>query len=134
MVDGLDWLDDDEVVLEQARALVLVHELGSGVRRRARGRSFLTDRRLVVRHGRRGGTTFVDVARDQIRTSRPIPALRVRSSYHRPFPGRRVLRLDVQLPDRSVVIGIVLPTAEAAAWHEEIRPADTNKIAIDRNR
>ena len=116
----LDWLVDDEVVYQQTRSLVLVQEIGSIVRRKARGTCYLTDRRVVVRTGRRRANVFVNVPREHIASARAIPALRMSTSYYRPFPGRRVLRLDVRGIGQAMVVGIVLPTAEAAAWQTEL--------------
>ena len=116
----LEWLAHDEVVYQQARTLVLVQETGSPVRRKARGTCYLTDRRIMVRTGRRGGDVFVSVPREYISSARAIPALRMSTSYYRPLPGRRVLRVEVRGLGHAMIVGIVLPAAEAAAWQTEL--------------
>lgn len=115
----LDWLADGEDVFFHAKAITIVQEARKVGRRKARGRAYLTDRRVVVR---RGKSSFVDVPRRQITAARSLPALRTTAAYYQPLPGRRVLRLVVETEGREVIVGIVLRTVEAAGWQEELKP------------
>ncbi len=130
------WLEPGEAVLHLSYASALYQNLLNvgddsatpnllgnlrpPVRRRFRARFHVTDRRLVAVRGRqpsrRRRPLPVDVTRDRLTGIDVVSVLGSRGAGSRAWPGRRYLRMEIDLEPRHLLLGISLPSAEAEVW------------------
>lgn len=123
------WQEPGEQILHQAECLARYQYVESVMRRRLPATFFLTDQRIVASR-KRGKTEKqkilpMDVPLDKLQTVAVRHDLQGQGSYYRPFPGRRVLRLEIDHMGRVLVLGLALKTAMAGTWLDtitELRP------------
>lgn len=122
------WLDQGEQILVHAATVTVYQYVGSPVRRRFPANFFVTDRRLVAasRRGRlaRKQVLPIDVPREHIRSVTVAKDFKTSTSYYRPFPPKRVLRLDIDHQGRDLAMGVVLSRSIVDTWADALGGAD----------
>lgn len=114
------WLEEGEQILLHAGTTAVYQYAGTPVRRRFPGLYYVTDRRLLAasRRGRlaRSRTLPIDVPRKHINGVAVAKDFKTPSTYYRPLPPKRVLRLDIDHQGRQLFMGVVLSKSAVDAW------------------
>lgn len=123
------WLEPDEAILREQATSARYQYSDSIVRRRLQATFFLTDQRLVAsrKRGRIEQKQILpmDVPLDKLQAFSIRYDMSGHGSYYRPFPGRRILLLEIDHKGNELIFGIVLKTAAADIWLtslSELRP------------
>jgi hypothetical protein len=119
------WKQPGESILHEQDSSGRYQYVDSAVRRRLPATYALTDQRVVAYRTRgrlaRQQILPMDVPLDKLRAFGLQRDFRGQGSYFRPFPGRRVLRLEIDHLDRLLVLGIVFRPLIADAWLGSLR-------------
>ncbi|MEM8926418.1 MAG: hypothetical protein AAGD35_23175 [Actinomycetota bacterium] len=116
------WQEPEEAILRTARGKIFYQFDDSPVRRHFNGDFYLTDRRFAADRRRRKPSDDrplpIDVPRDRVGEVEVVEVLTGTRTTHRPWFGRRVLRIEIELRGRAMTMGLVLPEVEAREWAE----------------